>query len=156
MKRILTFMTLFAIAFLLVTRIEKPKRIRAYVTRIDIYAQHPGYVKHYRLTDDRQMGVVLSHLRSMNHRPDAEESPVPDKHNNYTVWVHLANGRCHLYEQLGTRYFRKDATNWKTLDPDFGKNLIIYEGRFHTPFHFSKITPKNFDKTTKDIPPAFV
>jgi len=156
MKRIFSVFILVVVCFLLVARIEEPKRIRAYVTHIDIYANHPENSAHYRLTDDKEMGVILNHLRAMNRRPPAEESPVPDPHNNYTIWVYLADGRCHLYEQLGTRFFRKDTRQWKALNPDLAKNLILYEGQFHTAFYFSESTPKIFDKTANVIPLAFV
>ena len=156
MRRILTVLLLLTVVFLSVEQIEKPKRIRSYVTYIDIYAHHPGQINHYRLTNDREMTWILSHLRAMNQKPATNDFPVRDPRNNYTILVHLSDGRYHLYEQWGDRFFKKDTEQWKAIDPDHGKYLILYEGQFHTAFYFSKNTPNIFDKTTNDIPPAFV
>ena len=129
-RRFLVFLLLIPTVFLLSGRAQEKKRIRAFVTHIDIYAHHSDQIRHYRLTDDKEMDMILNHFRAMNRYPASEEPPVPDPHHNYTVWVWLSTGRCHLYEQLGARYFRKDTRQWKVLDPQYGQHLIQFEGQF--------------------------
>lgn len=163
-KRVLLLFYLIIQTFLLCGYVQQPMQIRPVVTQIDVYHIQNGELTHLSLTDTEQMEAVLGCLRAVDPHFPAEEQPPPLRGDLCTVRVGLANGKCHIYQQLSEGYFSEDLGTWKTVDPKQGAQLFsllrtLEASGFQGAFLFCEagsFLSKFFDKTTKKDPPAFV
>ncbi len=99
---------------------EQP--VRGIAVQMDIYRYDQSQVRHLRLTDSRQIGTVLQHLRAMESRDTVETVPL-EQGNNCTVLVHLVNGHRHLYRLRNGCYFCRDNGPWMHISPQLGRRF---------------------------------
>ena len=122
-KRFFAYFILCLWGFLLSVRLAQPTIIRPVVTQIEVSTYQQENHRHFRLSDEESMRSVLNYLRAAKTNHIADKIQVDPAEEITTIKVLLANGKCHIYQQIGTRYLRKDNTHWMIIDPDQGKKL---------------------------------
>ena len=127
MKRFLVLFVLLSGVFLISAKEPENVTFPGVVTHLEIYANHGSETRHYTLSQDQDMRSVLNYFRALDKHIPAENVPAPDPNFNLCVWVYLTSGKRHLYQQIGTDFFRKDAKQWKQLDPTEAEELIALE-----------------------------
>ena len=101
------------------------------------------------------MSYILCYLRSAGSHVAAVEAGANTAEDFYLFRVQLTNGKSHIYEQIGDRFFRKDAGPWTVIPKSRNETLKKLE-KF---LFFSKNSLDNshiFDKSHKVMTPCFV
>ena len=126
-KRAFVFIVLSAWGLLLGGNFHKKINIRPVVTSIEIYTGSREVLYHKLISDQKKMSMLLGYLRATDTPFPAKKFPTDPMQPIHKIRVNLSDGTTHLYEQLGCCYFRKDGTQWKTIDEDQGKKLETME-----------------------------
>lgn len=100
---------------------------RPVVTSVEWMIRQNGIWHHQVLTDQEKMGMILGYLRATDSPFPAEDLSADAQQPFHAIRVHLSDGTFHLYEQIADRYFRKDGSAWKAIDPDQGSKLTKLE-----------------------------
>lgn len=122
---VLIFLTVLGLLFSAKMTHTEPSR--PVVTSIEIMIRQKGVLYHHVLTDQEKMGMILGYLRATDSPFPAEDLSLDQEQPFHAIRVHLSDGSYHLYEQLANRYFRKDGSAWKAIDPDQGSKLTKLE-----------------------------
>lgn len=127
MKRFLVFFILASSLFLMASKEPQETTLPGVISHIEIHVQENSKTIHYTVKEDGKIRSVLNYFRALDKHISAENTPSADPANNIHVWVCLANGKRHLYQQIGTEFFRKDGGAWKVLEEGAGQKLFILE-----------------------------
>lgn len=126
-KRIFAVFVLFLCVFLLSVGLRPKVTIRPLAVGVDFYARHGEKAVSYSCHDSKKIGKILNYLRNADSRFPAEEKDLENARDIYILRVRLANGKCHIYQQLGEAFFRRDGGDWVQIPKGWGKGLKTLE-----------------------------
>ena len=127
MKRFLVLFLFAGSLFLMASKEPQKVTFPDVISHIEIHVQEDSKTIHYTVTEDAKIRSVLNYFRALDKHISAENTPSADPGKNIHVWVCLANGKRHLYQQIGTEFFRKDGGAWKVLEEGAGQKLFALE-----------------------------
>lgn len=127
MKKFTKLLILFCFSALIMCGCDsgnsKPAPLCRVVTRVDISCrkEHMLISRHY--TDMKKMESVLLYLRLLDPQGRPDTDPGSLNKDVYEITVHLSDGKQRVYRQKAHRYFSRDRSSWKMIDPEKASRL---------------------------------
>ena len=97
------------------------------ISHLEIHVKEGTQTVHYAVSNDEDIRAVLNYFRALDKHISMQNNPASDYAKSIHVWVCLANGKRHLYQQIGTEFFRKDGGAWTVLEDGAGQKLFVLE-----------------------------
>lgn len=123
MKRLLLGLVLGLWLFILCVKLPERRRVFPVVEQVELYAHHQDRSYRYLGIKQADQDRILNYLRASRSIDTVEKIPMVLPRDSYTVKVRLSNQKCHIYQQVGDRYLRKDNGVWMRLSKRQGRKM---------------------------------